>query len=79
MQGERTGAGIYYYANGNKYVGNFKDGMQHGKGVLLGQMVQSMTANGKITSVTVAEPINGMSVIHTKANGKTTSSMVREL
>lgn len=60
VQGERTGAGIYYHANGNKYVGNFKDGMQHGKVYSPGQMVQSMTATGKITNVTAAERINGM-------------------
>jgi hypothetical protein len=47
VQGERTGAGIYYHANGNKYVGNFKDGMQHGKGCFTWANVASMTANGR--------------------------------
>ena len=28
----RTGPGVYYHANGDKYVGNFKNGMQDGKG-----------------------------------------------
>jgi hypothetical protein len=23
---------MYYYSNGDQYIGNFKDGLQHGKG-----------------------------------------------
>ena len=41
------GAGIHYHANGNKYVGNFKDGIATRKGVLVQGKVRSMTANGR--------------------------------
>lgn len=55
-----TGAGIYYHANGNKYVGNFKDGMQHGKGVFTWANGAVYDGDWKTTNVTAAERINGM-------------------
>jgi hypothetical protein len=30
----KEGLGTYTYANGNKYVGSFKNGKKHGSGVL---------------------------------------------
>ena len=31
----RDGKGTFEYANGDKYVGDWKEDMQHGKGILL--------------------------------------------
>ncbi len=36
MDGAQSGNGTAVYANGNKYVGEFKEGLKHGYGVFTG-------------------------------------------
>ena len=35
MRGARTGSGIFRYANGDKYTGQFQNGDKHGQGTFV--------------------------------------------
>ena len=68
------GHGTYYYGNGNKYVGQWKDGVQHGKGTytyLDGSKYVGEWKDGKMHGQgTLSYPDNGGEYIGQWKNGK---------
>ena len=58
----RNGNGTYTFANGDKYVGEFKDGKYHGQGTYTksdGTVEKGIWENGKLVEPTTPKPKSG--------------------
>ena len=77
--GERTGEGVYYHANGDKYVGNFKDGMQDGKGTFTWANGAVYEGDWKTINAKAKVSINGVTGMFTKETGRIIVLTVRAL